>query len=114
MQILDAVLSVAILALESVGAAMIVGSAGAAVFLMVNDLMRRWRVSWEESRRMLGRGLVLGLDFLIGADILRTMVTPQLGEIGVLAAIIILRTILSLTIEFELRRTPGGPDDGGP
>ncbi len=60
---------------------------------------------------MLGRGLVLGLEFLTGADILRTMVAPTLNEVETLAVIIGLRTILSLTTEFELRHMPEGPED---
>ena len=79
-----------------------------------SSLIRYHRLSWLAARRMLGRGLVLALDFLIGADILRTMVAPNLEEVGVLAAVIGLRVVLSLTIEFELRYMPGNPRDDGP
>ncbi len=100
----DTVLSAAIVTLEAVGAAVIVGAAGAAVVLILVGLAQRHRLFWNAPRRTLGHGLVLGLDFLIGADILRTMVAPTLDEASVLGVIIALRTILSLTIEFELRR----------
>ncbi len=57
-------------------------------------------------RLHMARGLVLGLEFLIGADILRTVLVPSWQDIAVLAAIIIIRTILSLSIEYEIRQLP--------
>lgn len=58
----------------------------------------------QEIRIQLGRGLVLGLEFLIGADIIRTLAVPSLQEIAILGAIVLVRTILSLTIEYEIGR----------
>lgn len=58
----------------------------------------------QEIRIQLGRGLVLGLEFLIGADIIRTLVAPSFQEIAMLGAIVVVRTILSLTIEYEIGR----------
>lgn len=51
----------------------------------------------------LGQGLVLGLEFSIGADILRTAIAPTWTSIGQLGAIILLRTLLDYFLERELR-----------
>ena len=56
----------------------------------------------ERIRVNLGHHLILGLEFLIGADILRTAIAPAWTIIGQLAAIIGLRTVLDLYLGFEL------------
>lgn len=58
----------------------------------------------EKIRVNLGRWLCLGLEFELAADILRTAVTPSWNEIGQLAAIIILRTMLNYFIQKEIDR----------
>ena len=62
------------------------------------------RPKLRDIRLRLGRGLVLGLEFLIAADVLQTILGPTLQEIAILGATIVLRTILSLSIEYELSR----------
>jgi uncharacterized membrane protein len=58
----------------------------------------------EEVRLHLGRWLVLGLEFLLAADILRTAVAPSWTEIGQLAAIAVLRTALNYFLQQEMER----------
>ncbi len=52
----------------------------------------------------MGRGLVLSLELFIAADLLRLILHPALQEIAVLGVIILLRTILSLSLVYELRQ----------
>jgi uncharacterized membrane protein len=59
-------------------------------------------------RRDLGIYLLLGLEFLIAADILKTILEPGLMELGVLAGIVALRTVLSFFLNKEIRETDGG------
>jgi uncharacterized membrane protein len=54
-------------------------------------------------RQKLGSILVFGLEFFIAADIIRTIVRPSWNEIGMLAAIIALRTVLSYFLGLELK-----------
>lgn len=56
----------------------------------------------EHIRLSLGRWLGLGLEFLLAADILRTAVAPTWDEIGKLAAIIVLRTLLNYFLQREI------------
>ena len=66
----------------------------------------------EEIRLALGRSLALALEFELGADILKTAVAPTWNDIGLLAAIAVLRTALNYFLERELRsaqqRGPAG------
>jgi uncharacterized membrane protein len=54
-------------------------------------------------RLSLGKALALALEFLLAADILRTAVAPNWDDIGKLAAIAILRTLLNYFLERELK-----------
>jgi uncharacterized membrane protein len=55
-----------------------------------------------QSRIKLGHSLSLGLEFLIGADILKTAVAPTWNDIGQLAAVIAIRTVLNFFLMREL------------
>jgi len=70
----------------------------------------------EQVRLKLGRWLAVALEFELGADILRTAVAPTWSEIGQLAAIAAIRTILNYFLQQEIdkaeRRSSGGPTVG--
>jgi uncharacterized membrane protein len=54
-------------------------------------------------RHGLGRGILLGLEFLIAGDIIRTVAaTPTFTSVGVLAIIVLIRTFLSFELELEI------------
>lgn len=59
---------------------------------------------YERARINLGRKLTLGLEFELGADILRTAIAPTLSRIGIVAAIIVLRTALNFFLERDIER----------
>jgi len=59
--------------------------------------------SKRQMRQKLGSYLILGLEFFIAADIIRTITRPDWNEIAMLAAIIGLRTVLSYFLGLELR-----------
>lgn len=54
-------------------------------------------------RTRLGSSLSLSLEFLIGADILKTAISPNWNEIGMLAAIVVIRTILNYFLMQEMQ-----------
>ena len=57
----------------------------------------------QKLRLDLGQGILLGLEFLIAADIIQTVaVDLSFESVGVLAAIVLIRTFLSFTLEVEL------------
>jgi uncharacterized membrane protein len=54
-------------------------------------------------RSSLGRAILLGLEFLVAADIINTLaVQPTLGSVAVLAGIVVIRTFLSFSLETEI------------
>ncbi|MFF1414776.1 DUF1622 domain-containing protein [Streptomyces sp. NPDC058289] len=59
-------------------------------------------VEFNKIRLSLGRFLVLGLEFQLVGDVLRTAVAPSFTEIGQLAAIAAIRTILNFFLTREI------------
>lgn len=59
--------------------------------------------NYRRYRQGVGRAILLGLEFLVAADIIRTVgVSPTFTGVGVLAVIVLVRTFLSMTLELEL------------
>ena len=58
---------------------------------------------YHVTRRSIGRSILLGLELLVAGDIIRTVaVSPTFTSVGVLAAIVAIRTFLSFTLELEI------------
>ena len=54
-------------------------------------------------RQMLGRSILLGLEFLVAGDIIRTVaVSPTLMNVAVLLGIVVIRTFLSIVLQLEV------------
>ena len=54
-------------------------------------------------RQQVGKAILLGLEFLVAADIIRTVaVAPSFRGVGVLAVVVAVRTFLSFTLDVEL------------
>ena len=96
-------------AVEQVGLAI---DAGGVLVVVLGIIAAVWRVlfrtasplGWyRQFRQDLGRGILLGLEFLVAADIIRTVaVTPTLESVLVLGLIVIIRTFLSLALQMEV------------
>jgi len=56
----------------------------------------------ETLRHQLGSYLLLGLEFLIAADVIRTITHPTLNDMAVLGSIVIIRTVISYFLEREV------------
>ena len=64
---------------------------------------RRIHPIYTRFRRVLGRAILLGLELLVAADIIKTVaVTPTLDSVVVLAIIVLIRTFLSWSLELEI------------
>jgi uncharacterized membrane protein len=61
-------------------------------------------VPLEKIRADVGRHLLLGLEFLIAADIMRTIAQPALEQVIILAIIVAIRTVLSFFITRDVER----------
>ncbi len=100
----SAALHFAIIGIELTGAAIIVIAALIAVLQLLKDLILRGNSANGTSVRFtLGQRLVMALEFLIAADILKTVLSPTLQDLLVLGGTILIRTLLSLSIAYELK-----------
>lgn len=73
------------------------------IFVAQGARTRRWRACYEAYRSNLGRGILLGLELLVGADIIATITAPlTFQSVGLLAAIVGIRTFLSFSLETEI------------
>ncbi|WP_394770833.1 DUF1622 domain-containing protein [Lacisediminihabitans sp.] len=83
-------------------AAIVVGALAAAVMASMRAIRRAGAV-YTPFRRFLGRSILLGLELLVAADIIRTVaVTPTLESVAVLGGIVLIRTFLSFSLELEI------------
>ena len=74
-----------------------------AAFLVRLARRRSFRDAYHELRADLGRAILLGLEFLVIADIIGTVaVEPTLQNLAVLAVIVVIRTLLSFALELEV------------
>jgi len=70
-------------------------------FQQMSQLGRR--VALERYRKSLGRSVLIGLEILVAATIIKTIaVEPSLKSMGLLAALIVVRTMLSWTTTLEI------------
>jgi uncharacterized membrane protein len=97
---------------ELAGVATMVGGLILAVVLaLARDRRAGAKTLFARFRNRLGRTILLGLEFLVAADILRTILeVPTMQDIVVLGGIVLVRTFLSFTLEVELEgRWPWQP-----
>jgi uncharacterized membrane protein len=90
-------------AVDAGGVVIIVVGIALASVSALQRLSRRDSDTYETYRRRLGRSILLGLEFLVAADIIRTVaVTPTFASVGVLGLIVLIRTFLSFSLELEI------------
>jgi len=106
-------------AVDAGGVVIIVVGIALASVSALQRLSRRDSDIYETYRRRLGRSILLGLEFLVAADIIRTVaVTPTFASVGVLGLIVLIRTFLSFSLELEItgrwpwQKGPNSPRPG--
>ncbi len=68
---------------------------------------RRGRVAYQTLRETFGGVLLLGLEILVAADLVRTVaVEPNLENVAILGLIVLIRTFLSFSLEIEIEGVP--------
>ena len=92
-------------AIEVGGIAIIVlGLIGASLFVLWQVLRgRSGSEAFSLYRSNLGRAILLGLEFLVAADIINTVaIEPTLQSLLILGGIVLIRTFLSFSLEVEI------------
>ena len=103
--------------IDTAGVAVLVIGAVVAAIRAAQGARIRQPDIYRRFRQQLGRSILLGLELLVAADIIRTVaVTPTLSSVLVLALIVAIRTFLSFSLELEItgrwpwQKTPAGSD----
>ena len=99
------IISIAGYAIETFGVlVIIVGSSISSVSFVGTFRQLPKGVAYLDYRRQLGRSIILGLEFLIAGDIIRTVVVvaDTFENVAVLGIIILIRTFLSMTLHLEV------------
>lgn len=102
--LLQSAATVIVWALEGAGIAAIVGGAAAATIEAVYEAVRKGvsRSLYQLYREHVGQAILLGLEFLVAADIIRTVaIAPTFENVGILGVIVLIRTFLSFALEVE-------------
>lgn len=96
---------------EAAGVVVMAGGAVLGAMMTIRSRPATWKLAVKDFRQRLGRAMVLGLELLVAADILRTVrALPTMQEMAVLGAIVVIRTVLSFSLEVELEgRWPWQP-----
>src|SRR6266487_1131184 len=100
--------------LDAAGVLIVVGGA---VLATARVLLRRADTGeyYRRYRQDLGRAILLGLEFLIAGDIIRTVVVaPTLQNVLVLGLIVLIRTFLSLSLQLEIEGKLPWQREGAP
>lgn len=85
---------------ELIGIFVVAVSALSSFFQYLKSMITHKRINVKSQ---LANGLALSLEFKMAAEILKTVVVRDFGELAVLGAVIVLRALLSLLIHFEMK-----------
>lgn len=91
--------------LELGGAGIIIGGIILASWIFVKEGFgsQGWRSAYPRYRSNLGRGILLGLELLVGADIIATITAPLTAQsVLLLGGVVLIRTFLSFSLETEI------------
>jgi uncharacterized membrane protein len=109
--------------MEATGVAIIVVGSIIATIFFFRDVQAGVSppIRYRDYRQAIGRAILLGLEFLVAGDIIRSVaVEPSFQSVGVLAIIVLIRTFLSLSLELETegrwpwQQTPTPPEPSVP
>jgi uncharacterized membrane protein len=107
-ELLDTAFSYVVPVIEACGALVIVIEVARTISVYILSYVRRRRRNIATLRIRLGQSMVMGLEFQVAADILKTALAPTWNDILLLAALIALRTILNYLMEAELEKLDAG------
>ncbi len=98
------IISISGYGIEAIGVlVVIIGSAISSITFIRAFRQLPEGVAYHTYRRQLGRSIILGLEFLIAGDIIRTVIVADtLENVAVLGLIILIRTFLGVTLHLEV------------
>lgn len=88
--------------IELIGVIIIAMGALHAVYSLLLGVMKQ-QLDTNYVRFHFGNSVILGLEFMVGADIIGSLVRPNYYNVGILAIVVLIRTILSYFLNLELQ-----------
>lgn len=83
----------------------ILGILASTVMFVINIYHNDVTFAYPLYRQSVGKAILLGLEFLVAGDIIRTVaVSPNLTNVFILAGIVLIRTFLSIALQLEIDR----------
>lgn len=97
--------------IEAIGVLIITTGAAIALFRFIFPIGQKSHRSYKRLRHELGKAILLGLEILVAADIIATVVAePTMDRVLTLGLIVLIRTFLSISLQVELEgRFPWQP-----
>jgi len=97
-------ISIAGYGIETIGVFVIVAGFAVSSLNFLSKFRKKTEgTAYRTYRRQLGRSIILGLEFLIAGDIIRTVVVADtLMNVLILGLIILIRTFLGFTLHLEV------------
>ena len=91
-------------AIEAFGVLVIIVGCAAATVRLLPQLKSRSGIEvYHEYRQLIGRAILLGLEFLIAGDVIRTVIVSHtLTDVAALALMVLVRSFLSFTLTMEI------------
>lgn len=93
---------VSLIGILTIASGVLIASARYLYFVFTGQISGKQGAHLNVIRLDLGRVLILGLEFIVAGDLIGTTTTPDYYEVGLLAIIVVIRTILSFSINKEL------------
>lgn len=93
--------------LSMIGVFIITAGAACSIYYFLYDLItrgeRQEKYGLDFVRLLLGRSIVFGLEFILAADVIVTVLMPDYYELGIVSILVLIRTVLNyfLTKEIE-------------
>ena len=111
MEILNKIVQIVCVAISVLGAIVVIWGVVEAfvrfLFLKLSFKPQNPISANEVVRQRLGAHLLLGLEIFIAGDIISSVVSPSWQKVGILAAIVAIRTVLSYFLRMEIRQAQG-------
>ncbi|MFE7846225.1 DUF1622 domain-containing protein [Microbacterium sp. NPDC057407] len=105
---MEEVFTLVAVSFEAVGAAAMIVGFVIAIVLGIRSLLRHegGATAFTVLRTTLGSAILLGLEVLVAADLIRTITSkPSLEDAAILGLIVLIRTLLSMSIQIEIEGT---------
>ena len=88
------IISYGILVVECIGAVLILFYTGKALILQLQK-------KHSLSRKSMNTGITTGLNFLLGSEVLKTIIAPDWSDVGLTCAVLLMRAGINLLVHWE-------------